>query len=757
MKKITLLLSLVVGSFGFSQNLVTNGDFQTGAASPWYGNAANVVDLGAGNFVNQANVTAAGNAYDVNLSQEIVLVNGKTYKLTFDAFTDATTGSRTILAGLGQTGAPYAALTSTPTLTSTLQTFSYDITINYGDAVTDRVLFDMGAATGFVFIDNVSVVEVLPLIQNFETPVTYTSMAAFEGASFSVVADPASGGANGLVLSGVQGPGGNPWQGIEFIQTAKKAKLTTNKTMTVDVYCSQAFNVLAKVAEGGAAPQSANGQAYTTPGQWQTLTFNFAAPMDNTAVANGEYAKIIFFGNWNSTNNGFNTPITPLTFYIDNIRAEETIIPVTLPLIQNFEAPATYTLASAFEGANAAIVADPATGGANGQVFSGVQGPGGNPWQGIEFVQTTKSAKLTTNKTMTVDVYCSQAFNVLAKVAQGGVGAPDSANGQAYTTPGQWQTLTFNFASPMDNTAVANGEYQKIIFFGNWNSTNNGFNTPISQLTFYVDNIRSEEGIITPPSDPIPSTPAPIPTALDANVYSIYNDTNNYTTVFPVQYQFGTLSGEPDLDSTAAVNKAYKFNFGIAGWGQGEAMADVSSYGFVSFDYWAQPGLPNGFKFVMISNNGGVVERFYQIGTNEALVTGAWQKVEIPMSYFTNLGFASTNFFQWKVSPFADSVTNAGFVYLDNVLITVNSVLNNNSFDLTSFRIYPNPTSNILNIEAGAAIQSIAVYNVLGQEVMNRAANEATMSLDVSGLNSGIYVIKTMIDGNVSSTKFIKE
>ena len=460
MKKITLLLSLVVGSFGFSQNLVTNGDFQTGAASPWYGNAANVVDLGAGNFVNQANVTAAGNAYDVNLSQEIVLVNGKTYKLTFDAFTDATTGSRTILAGLGQTGAPYAALTSTPTLTSTLQTFSYDITINYGDAVTDRVLFDMGAATGFVFIDNVSVVEVLPLIQNFE-------------------------------------------------------------------------------------------------------------------------------------------------------------------------APATYTLASAFEGANAAIVADPATGGANGQVFSGVQGPGGNPWQGIEFVQTTKSAKLTTNKTMTVDVYCSQAFNVLAKVAQGGVGAPDSANGQAYTTPGQWQTLTFNFASPMDNTAVANGEYQKIIFFGNWNSTNNGFNTPISQLTFYVDNIRSEEGIITPPSDPIPSTPAPIPTALDANVYSIYNDTNNYTTVFPVQYQFGTLSGEPDLDSTAAVNKAYKFNFGIAGWGQGEAMADVSSYGFVSFDYWAQPGLPNGFKFVMISNNGGVVERFYQIGTNEALVTGAWQKVEI--------------------------------------------------------------------------------------------------------------------------------
>jgi endoglucanase len=40
---------------------------------------------------------------------------------------------------------------------------------------------------------------------------------------------------------------------------------------------------------------------------------------------------------------------------------------------------------------------------------------------------------------------------------------------------------------------------------------------------------------------------------------------------------------------------------------------------------------------------------------------------------------------------------------------------------------------------------------------MTKEANSSTISLDVSGLNSGVYVIKTMIDGNVSSTKFIKE
>jgi endoglucanase len=160
MKKITLLLSLILSSLGFSQ-IVTNGDFQNGSVAPWTGNAANVVDLGGMNYVNQANVTQAGEPYFVNLSQNIALTNGLTYQLKFDAFTDTTTGSRTMVVGLGQNNAPYIALTSTPTLTATSQTFTYQYTINYGEAVADRVIFDMGAAVGFVFIDNVSVIEVV--------------------------------------------------------------------------------------------------------------------------------------------------------------------------------------------------------------------------------------------------------------------------------------------------------------------------------------------------------------------------------------------------------------------------------------------------------------------------------------------------------------------------------------------------------------------------------------------------------------------
>ncbi len=160
MKKITLLLTLTLSCLSFSQ-IVTNGNFQTGTSAPWTGNAANVVDLGGLNYVNQASVAVAGEPYFTNLSQNISLTNGLTYQLKFDAFTDTATGSRTIIVGLGQNNAPYIALTSTSTLSATSQTFTYQYTINYGEAVADRVIFDMGAATGFVFIDNVSVTQVV--------------------------------------------------------------------------------------------------------------------------------------------------------------------------------------------------------------------------------------------------------------------------------------------------------------------------------------------------------------------------------------------------------------------------------------------------------------------------------------------------------------------------------------------------------------------------------------------------------------------
>ncbi|PWH83928.1 hypothetical protein DIS18_05080 [Algibacter marinivivus] len=143
-----------------TSNLLTNGDFEAGPpGAPWTGNAINPVDDGSGsNFVNQADVAVAGNPWDVALSQgDLSLTDGASYTFSFDAYT-ATGTTRSIIVGIGQDSSPFAANVVTETLTDVLTTFTYTLDANYGSAgsMNSRVIFDMGADTGFVFIDNVS-------------------------------------------------------------------------------------------------------------------------------------------------------------------------------------------------------------------------------------------------------------------------------------------------------------------------------------------------------------------------------------------------------------------------------------------------------------------------------------------------------------------------------------------------------------------------------------------------------------------------
>ncbi len=138
------------GNGGGGENLLENGDFEQGMVA-WEGNAFNVQTDG-GNSFNFANVMTAGNAFDVNLSQQVEIVQGQTYTLTFDASSD---GDRTMIAGIGLFEAPFTSVTQTVNLTSTTQSYELTLTADSFGIVNSRVLFDMGAETGVVVIDNV--------------------------------------------------------------------------------------------------------------------------------------------------------------------------------------------------------------------------------------------------------------------------------------------------------------------------------------------------------------------------------------------------------------------------------------------------------------------------------------------------------------------------------------------------------------------------------------------------------------------------
>jgi len=144
-------VSLIIGS----GNIVTNGDFESGSDSWLVGvddSTSAPVETVGGNTYYSVDVTAAGNAYDVNLSQKVEIIEGNTYTLTFDAWSNV---DRTILAGIGLSKDPWTNTAESVSITPTRTTYSLTHVATFG-ATDARVLFDNGAEIGIVNIDNVS-------------------------------------------------------------------------------------------------------------------------------------------------------------------------------------------------------------------------------------------------------------------------------------------------------------------------------------------------------------------------------------------------------------------------------------------------------------------------------------------------------------------------------------------------------------------------------------------------------------------------
>ncbi len=71
--------------------------------------------------------------------------------------------------------------------------------------------------------------------------------------------------------------------------------------------------------------------------------------------------------------------------------------------------------------------------------------------------------------------------------------------------------------------------------------------------------------------------------------------------------------------------------------------------------------------------------------------------------------------------------------------------------------MYPNPASNVLNINAENTIDTIEVYNLLGQMVLNAKPGQNQAAVNVSNLNSGVYIVNTNIAGKQTSARFVKQ
>jgi len=115
---------------------------------------------------------------------------------------------------------------------------------------------------------------------------------------------------------------------------------------------------------------------------------------------------------------------------------------------------------------------------------------------------------------------------------------------------------------------------------------------------------------------------------------------------------------------------------------------------------------------------------------------------------------AGTHKFKIEV-PRAEFFNKDGYFPTSAYMVGGTEVLGTDKFAVKGFSISPNPTTSVATINAdGLAVKNVSVVNTLGQVVLTGASQ----NVDLSSLQSGVYMVKVLFDNNQTATqKVIKK
>ena len=782
MKKITftLLFTLLIISIGSGQNLLTNGDFEAGNTG-WGGNAANSVDDGSGtNKFNEANIATAGNPWAASLQYPgLVLEAGETYTLSYTAMTDAATATRTMAAGIGKNAPDWNSLTASPALTATATTFTHTFTVTYPNPENSRVVFDMGAQAGYVFIDDVSLTKVvapavdLPL--DFETSPVNANLVGFDGGVMTVeaVVSPQSTGNTSTKLAKLVKGAGAVWAGAKIVLDTP-FDFSTKSNIEVRIYTTGPIGSKIEFKAEGTGVPSGPKLAYTTKtGEWETLTFDFSGVtatnltdlimipyMPDGAQGDGSEAATFYFDDIVQTE----PPAATCTDGIQN--QDETGIDcggsscatcpeITLPLDFS-DASQLFTHNGAGAGGSVVLEAGKMRFNGNGQAYD----------QAYLDLTTSFSLMNADNNTFTVTMNPigvadgEERTHLIRASFAGGSAAGTQITGKSVGSGSQ--DVTFNFG-------VSGAEaWSQIIIFMDYGpdgaNTYNGKTTSylISSITLGADPADTcsngikdgdETGIDCGGScGPCSAPPTTAPTAPPArnaeDVISLYSEA--YTNVAS-NFDAGWC-GAAIKEVSIAGNNVQAF---IGDNCQGivlNAGIDASAFTNLHVDVYIEEGVDltsKVFNLKFVQQPGAAaIEVNFNAASSPALVAGSWIAIDVVVDLSTLTGFK-------EFGITAGTLKNQ--VWYDNLYIHKGTALSVSDNELLNVSMYPNPTASKLNISAASTIKNVSIFNLIGRKVMGLNIDSNSAAIDVSGLSSGLYLINYTIGDAVGTAKFIKE
>ena len=581
-------------------------------------------------------------------------------------------------------------------------------------------------------------------------------LLSFGNATAEIVSDPFR--TNNKVISANKPDGAETWAGTIVGNAGLEYPIqfsAGNTTFTMDVYSPLAgIKVLVKLENASNGSISVETSATVTEAnKWQTLSFDFTKNETGTPALNlsATYNKVVVFMNFGTTGAADGNAV----YYYDNISHPPTdnysgpvdppspaVLPVTFDT-----AGVNYNLVD-FGGTGSTIGADP-TNAAN-KVAITTKGTAGELWAGTTLFGTagfdSKVPLTAQNTKMTLKVYAPHApIQVRLKLEEAADPTKTVETEATVTQANTWQTLTFDFATPVAGTSALNLSlnYNKASVFFNFGVTG----AVAGEKTYYWDDLAMSAAVNPPKALPVTFDTA----GLD---YQLVD--------------FGGTSSTIGADPTNAANKVAITTKGTAG----ELWAGTTMFGSTGFDKKIRFNSTDTKMTARVYSPHAPIQVRLKVEDaadptksveTEATVTQAntWQTLTFDfakqaegtaaLNLATNYNKASI-FFNFGVTG---ATAGEKTYYWDDVIF-VSTVPTEAeiplAFDLQ--QNYPNPfnPSTTIPFELNkSGYVKLSVYDVAGRlvaKLVNQplSAGQYRVSLDASNLNSGMYFYRLEVD-----------
>lgn len=104
--------------------------------------------------------------------------------------------------------------------------------------------------------------------------------------------------------------------------------------------------------------------------------------------------------------------------------------------------------------------------------------------------------------------------------------------------------------------------------------------------------------------------------------------------------------------------------------------------------------------------------------------------------------------------------TGSDYGQAEDYTVTVSAIpLAVNEIDKkdSTFKVYPNPTNDILNFDSKTKVKSVNVVDLSGRNVISSEVNQNKFNISLSKLPSGTYIVTAQTENGLQSTKVIKK